>query len=107
MMSDVQMPLTALRVQLASAIDFIVQTARLHDGSRRITHVTEVCGFDSATGEYVTQDIFVLRYADDQPDGHVVAEIVPTGVVPRTLPAIKAHGYDLPPCVHAAARRVK
>jgi pilus assembly protein CpaF len=105
MMSDVQMPLAALRIQLASAIDFIVQTSRLPDGSRKITHVTEVCGFDASTNDYVTQDIFVLRYEERRSQGGVVSEIVPTGVLPRSLAAIKAHGFDLPDSVYAASRR--
>ena len=46
MMSDVEMPLAALRVQLASAVNIICQVSRLQDGSRKITHVTEVIGFD-------------------------------------------------------------
>ncbi|HEY2513794.1 MAG TPA: CpaF family protein [Polyangiaceae bacterium] len=103
MMSDVEMPLAAMRVQLASAIDFIVQTARLQDGSRKITHVTEVCGFDLAAGEYVTRDIFLLQYDAPGPNGEVVAELRPTGVLPRSLPAIRAHGYELPASVHIAA----
>ena len=103
MMSDVEMPLAAMRVQLASAIDFIVQTARLQDGSRKITHVTEVCGFDVAAGEYVTRDIFLLDYDTPGPNGEVVAELRPTGVLPRSLPAIRAHGYELPASVHIAA----
>jgi pilus assembly protein CpaF len=101
MMSDIQMPLLALRKQLASAINVIVQVSRLPDGSRKVTHVTEVCGFEEASGEYLTQDIFLLRY--DQ-EGHP-PQIVPTGVVPRCLPAIKAHGYDIPASVYRAARR--
>jgi pilus assembly protein CpaF len=102
MMSDVQMPLLALRKQLASAINMIVQVSRLPDGSRKITHVTEVCGFDAGTNEYETQDIFLLRY--DQ-EGGQPPQILPTGVLPRCLPAIKAHGYDIPLSVYRAARR--
>ncbi len=103
MMSDVQMPLAALRIQLASAINFIVQTSRLPDGSRKITHITEVCGFDPATDEYVTQDIFLLRYGND--GGVVTTELVPTGALPRTLDVVRAHGFDLPESVYDAARR--
>jgi pilus assembly protein CpaF len=101
MMSDVQMPLAALRIQLASAIDFIVQTARLHDGSRKITHVTEVCGFDSAASEYVLRDVFSLHHDE----GDAPARLVPTGVLPRALPTLKAHGLDVPASLYAAARR--
>jgi pilus assembly protein CpaF len=105
MMSDVEMPLAPLRVQLASAVDFIVQTARLQDGSRKITHVSEVCGFDGAAGEYVTRDVFLLEYGAPGPDGEVNAVLRPTGLLPRSLGVIKAHGRDLPASVHAAARR--
>jgi pilus assembly protein CpaF len=103
MMSDVQMPLHALRAQIASAIHFIVQTARLQDGSRKVTHVTEVCGFDQAAGEYETRDIFLLQYGGLGQGGEIVAEIVPTGILPRSLPALRAHGFDLPASVYAAA----
>ena len=103
MMSDVDMPLAALRVQLASAVNFIVQTARLQDGSRKITHVSEVCGFDAVAGEYLTQDIFLLDYGSQGPDGEINAEIRATGVLPRSLGVIRAHGHDLPASVHALA----
>ena len=107
MMSDVEMPLAALRVQLASAVDFIVQTARLQDGSRKITHVSEVCGFDPAAGAYVTRDIFLLDYGPPGPSGEVNAELRPTGMLPRSLGVVNAHGHDLPASVHAAARRAR
>lgn len=103
MMSDIQMPLLALRKQLASAVNMILQVARLQDGSRKVTHVTEVCGFDAATGEYLTQDIFLLEYDEH---GSRPPRIVPTGTLPRCLPAIKAHGYDVPECMYRAAKRV-
>jgi pilus assembly protein CpaF len=102
MMSDVQMPLLALRKQLASAINIILQVARLQDGSRKVTHVTEVCGFDASTNEYQTQDIFLLRYDEH---GERPPTIVPTGTLPRCLPAIKAHGHDVPECMYRAARQ--
>ena len=50
LMSDVELPLSALRVQLASAINIIVQTSRLADGSRKVTHVSEVRGYDQRDG---------------------------------------------------------
>src|SRR5262249_23697594 len=59
MMSDVDMPLHALRVQLASAVNLIVQVARLQDGSRKITHVTEALGLDLTSGTYPSRDRFV------------------------------------------------
>ncbi len=62
MMSDVQMPLIAMRLQIASAVQFIVQTARLQDGSRKITHISEVQGYDIEASAYIIQDVFVRRY---------------------------------------------
>ncbi len=50
LMSDVQMPIAALRAQIASAVDVVIQVSRQRDGLRRVTHVTEVAGFDSARG---------------------------------------------------------
>jgi pilus assembly protein CpaF len=102
MMSDVHMPLLALRKQLASAVHMILQVARMPDGSRKVTHLTEVCGFDTASGEYLTQDIFLLHYEEG---GKNPPRILPTGVLPRCLPAIKAHGYDVPASVYRAANR--
>jgi pilus assembly protein CpaF len=69
MMSGIEMPLFALRSQVASAIDLVVQTSRMHDGSRRITHITEILPLNDR-GEYQMQDIFLLGGAGpDAPDG--------------------------------------
>jgi pilus assembly protein CpaF len=57
----VEMPVRAIREQIVAAIDIIVQIARMQDGRRRVTHVSEVCGLDPETGQIVTEDIFVLR----------------------------------------------
>ena len=59
MMADVGLPLAALRRQVAQAIDLVVQTARLHDGRRRITHISEV-GLDEKTETYRINDVFAL-----------------------------------------------
>ncbi|MFO0677791.1 MAG: CpaF family protein [Polyangiaceae bacterium] len=106
MMSDVDMPLSALRVQLASAVNVLVQTARLADGTRKITHVTEVLGFDVEKNQYRLQDIFVREHEGFGPQGEVKSRLVPTGVLPTVLPILREHGVDMPPSVleraHAA-----
>jgi pilus assembly protein CpaF len=102
MMSDVDMPLTALRVQLASAVNIICQVARLQDGSRKITHVTEVLGFDPHKGEYLLQDIFVRQYHGFDQQGALLSDLVPSGILPRCLPQLHEHGVDLPACVYDA-----
>lgn len=105
MMSDLQMPLVALRIQLASAVNLIVQVSRFQDGSRKITHVTEVLGFDADTNQYLTEDVFVRRHQGMGQNGEVVSELVPTGYVPRCLDQLHEHGVDLPPAVYAAAEQ--
>ena len=63
LMADIGMPIVALRPQIASAIDLVVQVSRLHDGSRRVTHISEVLDLDDE-GRYMTRDLFRL-VADD------------------------------------------
>ncbi len=104
MMSDVQMPLVAIRLQIASAIQFIVQTARVQDGTRKVTHISEVQGYDVATSTYLVHDVFLRRYEGIGRRGEVQSELVPTGEMPATLPILHEHGFDLPPSVHAASR---
>ena len=105
MMSDVEMPLTAMRVQIASGINIVVQVSRLQDGSRKLTHVTEVLGFDVPTGSYLTQDIFLREYKGLGHGGEVLSDLVPTGVIPRCLPQLQEHGVDFPEAMYEAARQ--
>ena len=104
MMSDIEMPLTALRVQLASAVNIICQVSRLQDGSRKITHITEVLGFDPNKGEYLLQDIFERQYHGFDDKGAILSDIVPSGILPRCLPQLHEHGTDLPASVYEAAK---
>lgn len=102
LMSGVELPLFALRSQLASAVDIIVQTARLHDGRRKVTHITEVVGADPNHG-YRIKDLFAF---DPTAIGDTKAStyrLVPTGVLPDCLALIRSHGFELPQSVYAAA----
>lgn len=103
MMSDIDMPLVAPRIQLASAVNLIVQVSRLQDGSRKMTHITEVLGFDVNTSSYITQDIFVRKYHGVGPKGELLSDFVPSGVLPRCLEQVNEHGLDLPACIYDAA----
>jgi len=105
MMSDVDMPLAALRIQLASAVNIIVQVARLQDGTRKITHITEVLGYDLDRNQYQMQDLFVRQYHGFDERGMIISDIVPTGVLPRCLQQLHEHGVDLPPICYEAAKR--
>jgi pilus assembly protein CpaF len=105
MMSDVDMPLQALRLQLASAVNVICQVSRLQDGSRKITHVTEVLGYDVERSQYLMQDIYARRYDGFDAHGMIVSELEPTGILPRCLPQLHEHGVDLPSSYYEAAKR--
>ena len=104
MMSDVNMPLTALRLQIASGVNLIVQVARAQDGSRKVTHITEVLGFDLATNRYQLRDLFVREYHGVGPGGRVLSELVPTGQIPEFAGSLREHGLELPAAVYAAAQ---
>jgi pilus assembly protein CpaF len=106
MMSDVEIPLYALRAQVGSAVDIVVQTSRLQDGSRCITHITQVVGYDSEKG-YILEDLFLRRYTGREPDGRVLSDFRPTGNLPRSLEMIRAMGMELPPSMYDAHERLK
>ena len=82
LMAGMDLPLRAIREQIASAVDVVVQLTRLRDGTRRVTHVTEVQGME---GETVTlQDAFLFDYsAGVDAAGRFLGKPVPTGVRPR------------------------
>jgi pilus assembly protein CpaF len=107
MMSDVDIPLVALRLQIASGANVIVQVSRLQDGSRKITHITEVLGFDLETNKYLLQDVFVRRYGALDAQGNLTSELVPSGVLPQFTPQLREHGVDLPASVYQAAEQAR
>ncbi|RLB46463.1 MAG: CpaF family protein [Deltaproteobacteria bacterium] len=106
LMSDVQIPLFALRAQVGSAVDIVVQTSRLQDGSRCITHITQVVGHDAEKG-YILEDLFLRKYKGKDPDGGIISEFRPTGHLPRSLEMIRAMGMELPPSMYEARERMK
>jgi pilus assembly protein CpaF len=104
LMSDIGLPLHALRAQIASAVDVIVQTSRLRDGSRVVTHISEVQGYEPEKG-YRVEDIFIRRYQGEDEHGKVVSTFEATGFVPHCVEAIHGHGLRLPDAIYEAARR--
>lgn len=102
MMSDVDMPLQAMRIQIASAVNLITQVARLQDGSRKMTHISEVIGYDPIGQTYLLQDIFARKYKGVSDKGQVQSEFLPTGILPRCLDQLHEHGMDLPAAVYEA-----
>ncbi len=95
LMAGTDLPSRAIREQIASAIDVIVHQSRLRDGSRRITHVTEVMGLE---GDTITlQDIYVFEQQGLEEHQRVRGRFRATGVVPSFLPVLESRGYKLPP----------
>ena len=97
MMAGMELPIRAIREQMASALDLIVQVARLKDGSRRVTHVTEVQGMEGDV--IVLQDLFLFKQYGLDADGRVVGEHVNTGIRPRFYDKLVTAGCELPDAV--------
>jgi pilus assembly protein CpaF len=98
LMAGMDLPLRAIREQIASAVDVVVQLTRLRDGTRRVTHVTEVQGME---GETVTlQDAFLFDYsAGVDAAGRFLGKPVPTGVRPRFTDRFTELGIQVSPRV--------
>jgi pilus assembly protein CpaF len=96
LMSGFDLPVRAIREQTASAVDMIVQLQRLRDGSRRITHITEVSGME---GEVITlQDVFLFDFtAGVDESGRFKGSLKPTGVRPKFAQKLADHGIRLGP----------
>ncbi len=93
LMAGMDLPVRAIREQIASAVHIVVQQSRLRDGSRKITHLTEVVGME---GEKITlQDIFLFKQTGVDESGHVMGDHLPTGILPKFLSIIDAEGIDL------------
>jgi pilus assembly protein CpaF len=93
MMGSVSLPEKAIRAQIASAVDLIVQVSRMSDGSRRVTHISEITG---TTGDIVSlQDIYVFEKLGLGPSGNVKGRFYSTGIVPKFSERLKAAGIPL------------
>lgn len=94
MMANLHLPEKALRAQIASAVHLIVQVSRMSDGSRRVTHITEITG---TSGDMVSmQDIFLFEKRGIGPNGKVLGRFYATGIVPKFAEKLKASGIPLP-----------
>jgi pilus assembly protein CpaF len=101
LMAGMDLPLRAIREQMASAIDLIVHLARLADGSRKVVKVTEVQGMEGDV--IVTQDIFQFKQKGIE-DGRVISSLEGLGIRPRFMEQINAAGLELPADIFAPAR---
>jgi pilus assembly protein CpaF len=94
LMAGMDLPARAIREQVASAINIFIQVSRLQDGSRKLTHVTEVSGME---GETITlQDIFLFKLDRVDEDGKVHGEMKPTGIRPGFVNRFKMSGIEMP-----------
>ena len=94
LMSGMNLPIKAIRDQAASAIDLIIQQSRLMDGSRKITHITEVQGMEGDV--IILQDIFKFEQKGIDNKGKLKGEFVSTGIMPKFVQKLKDKGIALP-----------
>ncbi len=91
-MAGINLPSKAIRTQIASAIDLIVQVARMRDGKRRVQYVTEVVGME---GEIITtQDLFVYKFEGEDDAGNLLGRFESTGARPHFTPKAEYFGLD-------------
>jgi pilus assembly protein CpaF len=93
-MASFNIPEAALRRQIASAVDVVVQVSRLSDGTRKVSHVSEITGME---GEVVAmQDIFVFRKRGIRDNGEVLGDFLPAGIRPKFAERLAVSGVQLP-----------
>jgi pilus assembly protein CpaF len=96
------LPMRAIREQIASAIDLIVHQERLRDGTRKVVNITEVSGME---GDVITMtDVFTFEQTGIE-DGNVIGQLRPTGLRPKSISQIEASGIHLPPSVFGIGAR--
>jgi pilus assembly protein CpaF len=97
-MAGIEMPLKAVRNQIASAVNLIVQASRLQDGSRRMTSITEITGME---GEVISmQEIFRYERLGLAPDGKIIGRFNATGVRSHYSERFRSWGFDLPASIY-------
>jgi pilus assembly protein CpaF len=102
LMAGVELPVRAIREQIASALDMVVHLERLRDGSRAVTNVTEIQGME---GDTITMmDIFIFEQTGIE-EGRVIGRLRPTGLRPKFLDRIESAGIRLPATIFGVADR--
>ncbi len=102
LMAGMDLPMRAIREQIASAIDIVVHEERLRDGSRKVVNITEVSGME---GDVITMtDVFAFEQTGLE-EGRVIGQLRPTGLRPKAISQIEAAGIHLPPAVFGIGSR--
>jgi pilus assembly protein CpaF len=91
-MAGINLPSKAVRTQIASALDMIVQVSRMRDGVRRVTNITEVLGMEGDV--IITQELFVFEVEGEGPDGKLIGQFKSSGVRPHFAPKAAYFGLD-------------
>ncbi len=97
LMAGMELPVRAIREQIASAVDIIIQQSRFRDGTRKITHITEVQGMEGDV--IILQDLFRYKQQGVDQEGKIKGQFHPTGIRPKFMEQIEAAGFKLPPQV--------
>ena len=101
-MAGIEMPLKAMRAQISSAVNLIVQASRLQDGSRRMTSITEITGME---GDVISmQEIFRYQRVGLTPDNKIIGHFTATGVRSAFSERFRMWGYDIPPSIYEPFR---
>lgn len=104
LMAGMELPHRAIREQIASALDVVIQLERMRDGSRKITAIAEVQGME---GDIITMsDIFKFELAGYE-GGKVIGVLRPTGIRPRFMEKIEASDIHLPPAIFGIGRKTR
>ena len=93
--ADSQLSEKALRYQICSALDLVVQVSRYSDGSRRLSSISEVIGFDE-NGDYAVEDIYRMGRMQKRPDGYFTGQLEPTGTLPTFMGEIEDNNIPFP-----------
>ncbi len=102
LMAGADLPSRAIREQIASAVNVIVQQSRMRDGTRKVVNITEVLGFDGDSVQ--VQDIFVYKQSGVDEDGRVLGRHVATGTVPTFMEHLRASGERVDESIFAPLR---
>jgi pilus assembly protein CpaF len=105
LMAGVDFPIDVVRKQIANSVDMIIQASRLRDGSRKLTHITEVQGMEGDMP--ILMDIYKFHDYGDGPDGKIVGEHLPGGIRPKCESRLKQGGFDFPPSMFMQATKKK
>lgn len=95
MMSEVEVPAAAIKAQVGAAINIIICTGRLYDGSRKVTHISEVLGIDERE-RYITKDIFRFVQKGRTKEGNIIGSMQATGYIPSFYEEIERNNIPYP-----------